>query len=142
MLATRRNAQALVLFLVPLLARPVLGQDVPQGPAPIGTTSGSTSSSPPPKGSGSSTTNSRVLAGVILGAAAVAIGVGAALAIANDKRIGDAGVNEPDTVPIGLGIGFSGLVLGMIGTMLWFNAPKTGTQVVILPDRLVFARSF
>jgi hypothetical protein len=84
---------------------------------------------------------SRVAAGIVLGGAAVALGIGTFLAVSNNRSIGGctaAGcAQESNLVPIGLGLDLAGASLAMVGAFLWFNTPQTTASVALTRSGLV-----
>lgn len=81
------------------------------------------------------TGHSRVTAGVVLGSGVLAIAAGTTIALAATSDWG-----SPNR--LGLGIACAGVPLAMVGTMLWFNVPQSGTQVRVGPSSLIIAGRF
>jgi hypothetical protein len=77
--------------------------------------------------------NSKLIGAILIGAGAVAIGVGAYLAATDNPNCGPQVCSEYSTnrAAVGLAIGFAGAVTAMGGTFLWFRVPKTPARVAL-----------
>jgi hypothetical protein len=127
----------IVLMSLLAMARPAVAETPPpqvgnaQSSANAGTSSGS----------------ARVVAGLLWGAAAVAVGTGTYLAISKGRAVGgcvEGGgcTSESNLVTLGLGLDVAGGALAMIGTFLWFDVPQTGTRVAVGPSALFLSGTF
>jgi hypothetical protein len=132
----KRQAGCAALLLALWAARPALADEAAP-PAPM-----AVQPTLPPAPSSGPAGGSRVAGGILVGAGALAIGVGGYLALSKDRRVGGPGTDESSFVPVGIGIGMAGAAMAMFGSFLWLSAPDSSTRVAVVPSGLVVSGSF
>jgi hypothetical protein len=132
----KRQAGFAALLLTLWAARPALADEIaPAAPTAVRPIL-------PPALSSGSDGGSRVAGGILMGAGALAIGVGSYLALSKDRRVGGPGTDESSLVPVGIGIGMAGAAMAMFGSFLWLSAPNSSTRVAVVPSGIVMCGSF